>query len=126
MKVLAKITCPHCGTKNEVNLAALYGHAVTCSRCEKILFKDADNISMDANDIKSMITGTQNSILKNMVVINSIIFAAIVLVILGVREVLNIPMRDEDLLVMVGALGIFFVFFCGVIWVIKKSFSIFK
>lgn len=126
MKVPAKITCPHCGTKNEVNLAALHGHAVTCSRCEKTLFKDVENISIDANDIKSMIKETQSSILKNMAVTSSIIFAAIVLVILGVREVLNIPMRDEDLLVMLGALGIFFVFFLGVIWVIKKSFSIFK
>lgn len=125
MELPAEIECPHCGTKNDVNLLSLTdSNAIKCSRCERILLEGVETIRVEAEDVKTLLERTQSNILRNIVLTFGIFFVIIILTFIGASTVLNIQMEGEVILLILGIFGAIFAVLLGFFWLVKKWFAV--
>jgi uncharacterized paraquat-inducible protein A len=127
MELPSKIECPHCGTENDVNLLQLAdGHAMTCSRCGRPLLEGVETIRVEAEDVKTLIEGTQSTVLRNIALTFGVFFVIIILIFVGAHTVLDIQIQGEVILLIVGIFGAIFAVLLGFFWLVKKWFAAFK
>ena len=127
MELPAEIKCPHCGTRNEVNLLNLAGaHSLTCSGCNRLLLEDTESITVEPEDIKPFIQKTQSNILRTFFLTSGIIFVIIVFIFVAASTVLNIQMEGDIMMVILAIFGAIFVVLLGFFWLLKKVFAVFQ
>ena len=127
MELPSKIECPHCGTENDVNLLQLTdGHAMKCSRCGRPLLEGVETIRVEAEDVKTLIEGTQSTVLRNIALTFGVFLVIIILIFVGASTVLNIQIQGEVILLIVGIFGAVIAVLLGFFWLLKKWFAVFK
>ena len=127
MELPSKIECPHCGAENNVNLLQLTdGYAMKCSRCGRPLLEGVETVRVEAEDVKTLIEGTQSTVLRNIALTFGVFLVIIILIFVGVGTVLNIQIQGEVILLIVGIFGAIIAVLLGFFWLVKKWFAIFK
>ena len=125
VELQAEIECPHCGTKNEVNLLKLTERdAMTCSKCRRSLLESVDAIRVEARDVKTFMKRTQRNIFRNIVLTSGIISVIIIIIFVAASTVFNIPIHSEVILLILGISGAFFAVLLGFFWLLKKALTV--